>query len=311
YKKAIEMLEAYYEKHHKTFKVPFLLEYRTTVEVDGLKVIIIVDKINYLGNGEIEIVDYKTGKNVSRSTDQVYLYQKMCELDPKLKDKIYQRYGDRVQNVKIRSMEYYYVPGLREIMFERGADEAIGALWDRALKAADGIREEKFEPNPGELQCKFCDFKAACPIFNNNKAIITNEAEPVNYDKDKEYSKLATLVDDYGKLAGRINTFKKELESIKVEISKAFEKKKISSYSGKSYSLNMKKSEKWNFKDREAIITTLKTKGLYDKVLAPVLKNIVELLDDENLSESVKKEIKAQGDKKEVCDFEIKHIGDA
>ncbi len=310
YQKAIDMLEAYYEKHHKIFKVPFLLEYRTNVEVDGLKVIIIVDKINYLGNGEIEIIDYKTGKNVSRSTDQVRLYQKICELDPRLKEKIYQRYGDRVQNVKVRSMEYYYVPGLREIMFDRGQDADIQSLWERVLKAADGIRAEEFKPNPGELQCKFCDYKAHCPIFNNNKSIITNEAEPINYDKDGDYSKLAALVDDYGKLANRLNTFSKELENIKTEIAEVFEKKKISSYSGENYSLNIKKTEKWNFKDRDAVISLLKKKGLYDRVLAPVLKNIVDLLCDETLTESVKKEIKAQGDKREVFNFEIKNISD-
>ncbi|MBU2530069.1 MAG: PD-(D/E)XK nuclease family protein [Elusimicrobia bacterium] len=308
YKKAVEMLNAYYEKHHKTFIVPFLLEYRTTLEVDGLRVIIIVDKINYLGNGEIEIIDYKTGKNISRSTDQVHLYQKICELDPKLKEKIYQICGERVQSVKVRNMEYYYIPCLREIKFERGQDTDIQNLWDRALKAADGIRANEFEANPGELQCKFCDFKASCPIFTNNKGIITSENEPINYDKDEEYSKLASLVDEYGKISNRINTFNKELEELKSEISKAFKKKKIASYSGNNYSLHMKKTEKWSFNDREAVINILKTKGLYEKVLAPVLKNIVDLLSDETLTESVKKEIRSQGDKTDIFNFEVGNI---
>ncbi|MCK4936208.1 MAG: PD-(D/E)XK nuclease family protein [Elusimicrobiales bacterium] len=310
YQKAVDMIEAYYEKHHKIFKVPFLLEYRTTVEVDGLKVIIIVDKINYLGNGEIEIIDYKTGKNVSRSTDQVYLYQKICEHDPRLKEKIHQIYGDRVSTLKVKNMEYYYVPGLREIKFERGQEADIQSLWDRVLKAADGIRAEEFKPNPGELQCKFCDYKAHCPIFTDNKNIITTEKEQINYDKDGAYSKLASLVDEYGKISTRINSFNKELENIKTEIAEVFEKKNIASYSGKNYSLNMKKIEKWHFKNRDAVIGLLKKKGLYDKVLAPVLKNIVDLLSDESITESVKKEIKAQGDKKEVLNFEIKNISE-
>ncbi|MCK5358677.1 MAG: hypothetical protein KAJ48_09805, partial [Elusimicrobiales bacterium] len=108
----------------------------------------------------------------------------------------------------------------------------------------------------------------------------------------------------------RINSFNKELENIKTEIAEVFEKKKIASYSGKNYSLNMKKIEKWHFKNRDAVIGLLKKKGLYDKVLAPVLKNIVDLLSDESITESVKKEIKAQGDKKEVLNFEIKNISE-
>ncbi len=310
YQKAVDMIEAYYEKHHKIFKVPFLLEYRTTVEVEGLKVIIIVDKINYLGNGEIEIIDYKTGKNVSRSTDQVYLYQKICERDPRLKEKIHQIYGDRVSNLKVKNMEYYYVPGLREIKFERGQKADIQSLWDRVLKASEGVRAAEFEPNPGELQCKFCDFKASCPIFNDNKNIITSEKESVNYDKDGEYSKISALVDEYGKISDKINSFDKELDNLKAEIIKALKKKKISAYSGKNYGLDVKKIEKWSFKDRDAVINMLKTQGLYERVLAPVLKNIVELLDDETLTESVRKKIKAQGDKKEMFDFKIKRIGD-
>lgn len=308
YSKAVEMLKAYYEKHHKTFIVPFLLEYSADVEADGLRVRIIADKINYLGNGEIEIVDYKTGKNISRSADQVHLYQKICELDPRLKDKIHQIYGDRVQSVKVRNMEYYYIPGLKEIKFERAPDKDIEKLWDRVLKAADGVRAAEFEPNPGELQCKFCDFKANCPIFTNNKSIITDEKEPINYDKDEEYSKLAALVDEYGKMFNRVNSFNKELENIKTEILKVFKKKKISSYSGKNYGLNMKKTEKWTFEDREAIINILKTQGLYDRVLAPVLKNIVDVLNDESLPESVRKKIKEQGDKKEIFNFEVNNI---
>jgi putative RecB family exonuclease len=315
YNTAVEMIEVYYKKH-QPLKVPFLLEYRTTVEVDGLKVIIIADKINYLGNGEIEIIDYKTGKDWGNLfpvyPDQLYLYQKICELDPRLKDKINQRYGHKISDLKVIKMQYYYLKEYKkskeEKPYPRADIDIIQKLWDRVLKAADAIRSEKFEPNPGEGNCRSCDFKAHCPIFNNNNNIITSEAEPVNYDKDGEYSKLASLVDDYGKLTNRINTFNKESENIKAEIKEVFEKKKISSYSGKSYSLDMKKVEKWNFKDRDAMIALLKKKGLFEKVSAPILKNIVDLLSDETVIESVKKEIRAQGDKREIFNFEIKNI---
>jgi len=87
------MLRAYYEHNRARFAPPFLLEYSTDVEVDGLLVRIIADKIEYLGGGEVLITDYKTGKDVKREPSQLYMYQKITEMDPRLKEKIAEPYG--------------------------------------------------------------------------------------------------------------------------------------------------------------------------------------------------------------------------
>jgi len=57
YQKGLAMLRNYYSHHQGKFKLPFLLEYSTDVEVDGLLVRIIADKIEYQGKGEIVLVD--------------------------------------------------------------------------------------------------------------------------------------------------------------------------------------------------------------------------------------------------------------
>ena len=58
---------------------------KSTLEIDGLSLISILDRMDYLGGGKIKILDYKTGKTVQREPDQLYMYQKVAETSPTIK----------------------------------------------------------------------------------------------------------------------------------------------------------------------------------------------------------------------------------
>ena len=69
--KGKKILERYHARHGEETKLPFLCEYTAYVDVDGVRVITIADKIEYLGGGRIKIVDDKTGKPGKRNSDQL------------------------------------------------------------------------------------------------------------------------------------------------------------------------------------------------------------------------------------------------
>ncbi|MCX5784536.1 MAG: PD-(D/E)XK nuclease family protein [Elusimicrobia bacterium] len=307
FQKGLEMLQAYYAHNKAALKPPFLLEYSTDVEVDGLKVRIIADRIEYLGGGEVEIIDYKTGKDVKRQPDQLYMYQKITELDPRLKEKIAERYGKKVSSVKIRQMLYYHVPTLKQYPFERADDKEIGVFWERVLGAAENIRGLKFEPNPGEFQCHFCDFKNFCPVHSASRKPSASSAPAKDYKKEQPAAgeaavpprgsnvKVEDLVDRYGHLKEEMDKLNTQLEEVARELGEIHAGSGKKELSGEKYSLELSRGENWKFSDREAVIGVLNEFDLYKKALGLTLPKIVAMLSDPAVPEDAKNKLKRHG----------------
>ena len=91
YAEGRRIIEAYYAKHAADFFHPLSVEMKSTLDIDGLSLISILDRIDYLGDGQIKILDYKTGKTVQREPDQLYMYQKVVENSPAIKALVQQK----------------------------------------------------------------------------------------------------------------------------------------------------------------------------------------------------------------------------
>ncbi|MBI4655301.1 MAG: PD-(D/E)XK nuclease family protein [Elusimicrobia bacterium] len=297
------MLAAYYKKHCKTLEVPFLLEYESEVETDGLMVKIIADRINYLGKGEILIIDYKTGKDVKREPDQLYMYQRICEMDERLKKRVNEVYGENPPDIKVRNLVYYHVPSLREVAFERAKETEINSFWQRVLSVADRIRKSEFEPNPGEFQCRFCDYGQLCPVYAKNGS-FTGEAD-LSAGKELQGAKLEDMIDEYAELKLNSESMKSRMETLKNAILAAAGGPRSGPLNGRKYSMEIRKDEKWLFKDRENITKVLKETGMYEKTVSPTVKGIVDLLKDGTIPETVKEKIRKAGERVEEVEFEI------
>ncbi|MFA6434804.1 MAG: PD-(D/E)XK nuclease family protein [Elusimicrobiales bacterium] len=299
YRKGLEMLKNYYRRHDGKFKLPFLLEYSTDVEVDGLLVRIIADKIEYLGNGEIVLVDYKTGKDVKRQPSQLYMYQKICELDPRLRERVRSVYGDQAP-VRIGGMLYYHVPTLKEYHFDRAGDAEIGVFWERVLEAAGKIRALKYEPTPGERQCLWCDYKKLCPHYYGGRGLGA-PPPPAAADPVEE------LVDRYGHLQEKMAALSAQIDEVKARIISLAEG--ASGAAGKTYALEIRRAEKWEFGNREAVIGVLNEFDLYQKALGLTLKNIVMLMNDPAVPEPAREKLRLHARRSHVFDLHLKKNG--
>ncbi|OGR44316.1 MAG: hypothetical protein A2X35_02510 [Elusimicrobia bacterium GWA2_61_42] len=296
YQKGLAMLKAYYEHNRAAFKPPFLVEYSTDVEVDGLLVRTISDRIEHLGGGEIVIIDYKTGKDVKRQPLQLYMYQKISELDPRLKEKIAETYGQRVSAVKVRQLLYYHVPTLKEYTFERADDKEIGGFWERVLGVADAIKGLKFDPTPGERACAWCDYKSLCPHFFGGQP--RPAAQPAAVTDNIE-----VLVDRYGRLKEKMEEIQAQLAEVADSIGRSA--RDGGEYAGSSYTAQVKKSSRWEFRDREAVIGVLNQFDLYKKALSLTLTGITGVLESDDLPEAARKKLLDQAVKKTGYDIKI------
>lgn len=273
FNKGLNLIKNFHYKHQNNDKIPFQLEYSTYVDIDGITAQIIADKIEYEGNGNITIVDYKTGKPGERTTEQLFFYQKICEADNLILSKIEDKYGEKLNSVKVKGMVYYYVESLKEIKFGRANDTEINYFWEDVLKTVENIRSEKFDPTPSERSCGYCDFKPLCPIYKNNSN-----------------SKIETLSNDYLKLINAIKELENKKNEIESEILKLINDQ-IEIIKTNS-AVKIKKIKTYEFKNRDEIIQILKENNLYEKVLRPTIQAITELMEDEQINEEIKQKIK-------------------
>ncbi len=285
YQNGLKMLTGYYKKHHAAFAPPFLVEYSTDVAVDGLLVRIIADKIEHAGNGELVLIDYKTGRDVKRSPDQLHMYQKICELDPELREKLAERYGVPAASLKVRELRFYHVPSLKEYTFARADDFEIGLFWERVLRAADGVKEGRFPARPGDFQCRFCDFRSSCPVHA--------EASP------RASEGLEALAAEYEAARGKA-------EAVKIKLVAALKAMPGGAAETGSFSLKLRKGPRWNFRDREAVKSLLRAHGCYDRACAPLLSRVADLLDDESLPEEARRALRELAEPSESFDVELK-----
>lgn len=282
FQKGEVVLKKYWLKHKDERTLPFLCEYKGCVEVDGLEVVVIVDRIEYLGNGKIKIIDYKTGKEGKRNSDQLYMYQKILEMDKELAQKIKDKLKEDVDRVEVENMLYYYVENLKEVSFKRADDWEIMNFWKKVLDIVENIKENKFEPNPGEMQCNYCDFKSKCPIF-------VDTFRPKKYKPEKN-GNLKENMKKYAEISLEIEKMKKELTRLESELNDFFERNSLD-YEDEDYKIKLEKKEKLEITDRQELINFLKEEKIYEKTLRPTLQSIIDLLEDETIDEMIKKKL--------------------
>ena len=296
YEEGVRIIEAYYKKHEKDIFNPLSTEFRTTQDIDGLSIISIVDRIDYLGQGKVSILDYKTGKTVKREPDQLLMYQKLMGQSPQLLNLVRTK-EPKIEKVDVASLLFYYLPKLEEQNYSPAPKEEIDEFWQGVLKVADSIKKEKFAATPSELACKFCDYRDLCPVYKNKKA---QDFEQIT-SEDKSLSPLEALA----KKIDELGTLQTNLSKLKQEVIKEMQVLKLQRHFGKEYNVILDEQEHLNFTDEKAVIDLLKKEHLLNKTLVPTLETIEDLFKDSKISEEQKRALAALATKNKTCDLKI------
>ena len=276
-----EIIKKYYEKHVAENLHPLSTEMKVYADIDGLTVMGIVDRIDYLGDGKLAILDYKTGKTLKREPDQLMFYQKLLENSPKLLPLVQAR-DTEIQKISIEKMLFYHLPTLTEDSFKPVPAAELDTFWKAALKTAENILAEKFEHTQSEHSCRWCDYRGSCPVWNLNP-------EPKK-EPETPQETLTEKIDRLGKLAA-------EGRALKAEIIKILKEQNLNISFGTSYKAELKEEEILTFKDEEKTIEFLKQNNLLNKTLKPTVKSILALLDDAEISEEKKQQLRALASK--------------
>ena len=300
YQEGIKIIEAYYKKHEKDNFNPLSTEFRTTQDIDGLSIISIVDRIDYLGEGKVSILDYKTGKTIKREPDQLLMYQKLMSQSPKLLDLVRTK-EPKVQKVDVASLLFYYLPKLEEQNYSPAPKEEIDTFWQGVLKVAGDIKAEKFEATPGETACKFCDYRNLCPVWKDKKA----EAFEEPFDSAGVPQEALSPLDALASKIDKLGTMQEDLTKLKSEVIKQMQSLKLQRHFGKEYNVILDEKEHLTFADEKAVIALLKKENLLNKTLVPTLETIEDLFKNENVSLEQKQALGALAKKVRTGDLKI------
>lgn len=296
YQEGVKIIEAYYKKHEKDIFNPLSTEFRTTQEVDGLSIISIVDRIDYLGEGKVSILDYKTGKTVKREPDQLLMYQKLMSQSPQLLNLVRTK-DPKIEKVDVVNLLFYYLPKLEEQIYTPAPKEEIDSFWQGVLKIADNIKAEKFGATPSELACKFCDYRDLCPVWKDKKTEVFAQTT----SEEKALSPLEVLAEKIDKLGA----LQDDLTKLKQEVIKEMELLKLQRHFGKEYNVILEEKDHLTFSDEKAVIDLLKKEKLLNKTLVPTIETIEDLFKNEQVTLEQKKALGALAKKIKTCDLKI------
>ncbi|MGQ0831020.1 MAG: RecB family exonuclease [Microthrixaceae bacterium] len=160
---AVALVEKYFRLEDPTAITPIGIELKLEVELSGIRLRGIIDRLELDPEGELVVTDYKTGRAPSEQQEQqrlagVAFYSLLCE-------RLFGRRPARVQLLYLADpVAIISTPTDRST---RGVERKLAAVWSAVERACE---REDFRPNPSRL-CDWCAFKAYCPSFGGDIAL--------------------------------------------------------------------------------------------------------------------------------------------
>lgn len=262
------MLLRYYDQFLEEHPRPVAIEEYLQSSLDGVAVHGYVDRIDLTPAGGLEVLDYKTSRDLSiqeaRESDQLAMYQVLVEHN-------YALPVERLTLYHLRSLTPHRVPA-------RSAP-AIALLSQKVGDVADGIRAERFEPTPGR-QCERCDFRALCPEFREVPA--------------EEKLRLEALVDRFVQLRRDGERVEEDLHRVADELHSEAERLGVHRLPGRAAVAIRRREEEWSYAP-EGVRPLLERSGLLPRASRLDPQEIQRLVRDPALDPALRREIAQRG----------------
>jgi putative RecB family exonuclease len=154
---AATLLGNYFSLEDPNLVDPVGVELGLEADLGHLRLRGIIDRLDRRADGELVVVDYKTGRAPSERFEHgkltgVHLYALLCE-------RVLGRPPAEVRLLYLRDpLEITAVPSPQTL---RGQRQRTLAVWDAIERACVS---EDFRPRPSRL-CSYCNFQSQCPAF--------------------------------------------------------------------------------------------------------------------------------------------------
>jgi putative RecB family exonuclease len=154
------------------------LELMMDVEIDGVRLRGIIDRLDLDEDGELIVTDYKTGSVPSENFERkrlsgVHIYSLLCE-------ELLGRRPKQVQLLYLRQPVAILTNPTDQTT--RGTRRSLAAVWQAVERACE---REDFRPRPSKL-CDYCAFQDYCPSFGGDPDVALEIAREAREAREAE-----------------------------------------------------------------------------------------------------------------------------
>ncbi len=154
FKKGKEILRVFYAAQEGNWTVPVKIESGFKIKVGDYLLRGKIDRIDQNSEGNLDIIDYKTGKSKEKLTaddkEQLLIYQIAAQSLPE-----YRNIGP------VGTLTFWYLNDNIKAEFT-GEDKQIEKLRDKLVALIDNIHERDFKAAPSKFSCGYCDYRDIC-----------------------------------------------------------------------------------------------------------------------------------------------------
>jgi putative RecB family exonuclease len=262
---ARQVLTDYYRENSAQFRIPAALEFRFTIEVEGVAVSGVIDRMDRIPGGGYEIIDYKTGRRLPPQ----------ARVDQDLQLSVYYLAAKEIWGIEPEKLTLYFLlPGQRMTTKRTAAD--ADALRRRIATVSERIAAGKFEPRQNPL-CDWCDFQARCPLFRHKYDRAGGDPAP----------NMSAVVDEWIGLKRQDWETYRRLEDLKALINSFSEEHGYQRLFGSDGSAIDRRAQHVTAPDTDRIRRILEPLGLWDRVLSVDPKKLSDLIESRALPPDV------------------------
>jgi RecB family exonuclease len=263
-----EVLARYHRENADGYRIPAALEFRFRVEVEGITLSGVIDRMDRLPGGGYEIIDYKTNRRLPPQ----------ARVDRDLQLSLYHLAAREIWGIEPERLTLYFLlPGQR--MSTRRAPADADELRRRVVTVAERIDAGMFEPRENPL-CDWCDYQRLCPLYRHR------------FEAETTPPKIAELVDEWVRLKREDRQRWRQLEELGATIRAYAEEHGLGRLYGSDGAIHIVKRID-TAPDPVQVRAALEPLGLYESVLAVDPRRLQDLVDSRTLPPAVEEALLA------------------
>jgi putative RecB family exonuclease len=266
-----EILTRFWEIHSADFRMPIAVERRFHIDIDGIKLMGFMDRVDKLESGGLSIVDYKTNKELF-SADY---------LEADLQLSIYQLAAMQTWHLPVERLTLYHLRSNTPCSCPPRDEARLDQVRRLVLDVAENIAQERF-PAVENQYCP-CDFPEHCPYYRHR--YITAAPEP-RQDLLPGIA-AADAVARYASLQAQINELQEQLKEARETIIKYCQAEELNRVFSGEHEITYKLMERTGFSEDE-VRAILEPEGLWARVLSLDQSRLRQLLADREVPGNIR-----------------------
>jgi putative RecB family exonuclease len=257
-----EVLARYHQDNADHYRIPAALEFRFQVEVEGVVLSGVIDRMDRLPGGGYEIIDYKTNRRLPPR----------ARVERDLQLSLYHLAAREVWGIEPERLTLYFLlPGQRMTTTRTAGD--LDDLRRRVATVAERIEAGKFEARENPL-CDWCDYQRLCPLYRHR------------FERDNDPPKVAEVVDEWVRLKREDRERWRRLEELAATIRAYAEEHGLARLYGSDGAVHI--AQRIDTAPSPAEVRRqLEPLGLYESVLSVDPRKLQDLIEGRTLPPSV------------------------